>query len=123
MFCWFLGNNTSWNDALKKDSISWRKHVTKWLGHTKLPTLVVQYENLLTRLDVELRRMLDFLEHPYTEDDIRCTLHSSMNSFHRKHSKQLDPYTPSQLKFILNEIDQVDVLLKKHNISFHNPYR
>ena len=83
---------------------------------------MVQYEKLKTDLDVELRRMLDFLEHPYTEDDIQCTVHSSMDGFHRKHTKQLDPYTPSQTQFVLDKIHLVDNILRENNISYHNVY-
>jgi len=116
------GNNPRWDDAVRNDSTAWKKHVTKWLRNAKRPTLVVQYEKLQTNLDGELRRMLDFLEHPYTEDDIQCTINSSVEGFHRKHTKKLDPYTPSQAQFILDKIHLVNDILIANNISYHNVY-
>jgi len=117
-----IGNNSRWDKAVRGDSTAWQKHVSAWIGHARRPTLVVQYENLQINLDGELRRMLDFLEHPYTEDDIQCTVHSSMDGFHRKHTKQLNPYTPSQTQFLLDKIHLVDNILKENNISYHNVY-
>ncbi|XP_065913863.1 sialate:O-sulfotransferase 1-like [Dysidea avara] len=117
-----FGNNSKWDDAVREDSTAWEKHVATWLGHIQRPTLVVQYEELQRNLDGELKRMLGFLERPYTEDDIQCTVHSTVDGFHRKHTKQLNPFTASQTQFILNKLHLVDNILKENNISYHNVY-
>lgn len=89
-----------------------------WLESNNTPILVIQYEKLQTNVDGELRRMLDFLEHPYTEDDIQCTVHSGMSGFHRNHTKKFDPYTPSQKQFVLHQINSVSKTLYKYNINY-----
>ena len=67
--------------------------------------------------------MLDFLEYPYSEDDILCTVNYSGEAFHRKHTKQqVNPYSPELQEFVLNEIKDIDASLLKHNISLYHPY-
>ena len=118
MYVLIVGNNTQWDRILRKYIVKWLNHVKDWLELNKKPILVIQYENLKTSLDKEIRRMLDFLEHPYTEGDIQCTLQSGMSSFHRNHTKQFDPYTPSQKQFILQQIRTVSETLHKYGIDY-----
>jgi len=67
--------------------------------------------------------MLDFLEYPYSEDDILCTVKKSGEGFHRNHTKQhVNPYSPDLQEFVLNEIKDIDESLLKHNISLYHPY-
>ena len=83
---------------------------------------IVGYENLKKNTYTELKKILDFLEYPYTEDDILCAVRSPNEAFHRNHTKGLHPFSSSVQKFVLNEIRQVNTTLLKHNISIFNPY-
>ena len=49
------------------------------------PVLIVGYENLMKNTYTELKKMLDFIGYPYSEDDILCTVKSSGENFHRNH--------------------------------------
>lgn len=67
--------------------------------------------------------MLDFLEYPYSEDDVLCAVKNSGETFHRKHTrKEVHPYSTELQNFVLNEIKQVDTALLKQNISLYHPY-
>ena len=66
--------------------------------------------------------MLDFLKHPYTEDDIQCAV-SNAELFHRSHTKTVNPYNPEVEKFVLNEIKKIDGRLQKHNIYVYHTYK
>ena len=72
----------------------------------------------------ELKRMLDFTEYPYSEDDLLCTIKSSGEGFHRNHSKKhlVNPYSPELQEFVLNQIKTVDAKLLEHGISLYHPY-
>ena len=98
--------------------------VTQWLNYRDIPVLIVGYENLKKNAYTELKRMLDFIGYPYSEDDVLCAVRSSGESFHRKHArKDLHPYSAEVQEFVLNEIKQVDAALLKHNISLYHPYQ
>lgn len=85
--------------------------------------LIVGYENLVKNTYAELKRMLDFIGYSYSEEDILCTVKSSGEGFHRKHTKkQENPYTPELQEFVLNQIKEIDAVLLEHNISLYHPY-
>ena len=89
------------------------------MGEKKVPTLVVQYERLSTDLYTELKRMVDFLGVPYTENDLQCTVSSSSDTFHRKHHETTYPYTKKQRELVLQKIQSVNKILQPYNISYN----
>jgi len=113
-----VGSNVQWDRVLRRYLVKWLNHVKDWLGMNNQPILVIQYEKLKKNLDIELKRMLDFIEHPYTEDDIQCTLQSGMSSFHRNHTEQFDHYTPSQRQFILQKMQTINKILHKYDVDY-----
>ena len=102
-------------------SVKWRDHVEKWLN-SSLPhnasILVVKYENLLTDLRRELIRMMKYLEYPYTEEDLDCTIKSNTGGFRRKHLKYIEHYTQGEIDAIYKQIILANKVLKKYNISY-----
>ena len=118
----FIANNPLWKAHVKEQSHAWKSHVMDWLNYREIPTLIVGYENLKKDTYTELKRMLDFIGYPYSEDDVLCTVKNSGEAFHRKHTKDLHPYSSELQKIVLNEIKEVDAVLLKHNISLYHPY-
>ena len=108
---------------MKQEAHNWRTAVTQWLNYNEFPVLIVGYENLKKDTYTELKKILDFIGHPYTEDDLVCAVKNSGDSFHRKHTrKDLHPFSAELQKAVLDEIKQVDAGLLKHNISVYHPY-
>ena len=79
---------------------------------------MVKFENLLTDLHTQLKRMMEFLEFPYTEDDLQCNIKSTIDGFHRKRKNVSDPYTPEQRKFVMAQIRLANEILHSYNISY-----
>ena len=88
----------------------------EWLNATKFPVLVVGYENLMINTYTELKRMLDFLEHPYSKDDVLCAVKSG-EAFHRKRKKDIHAFSPELRRIVNSNIKVVNESLLKHNIS------
>ena len=61
--------------------------------------------------------MLDFLGYPYSEDSVMCAIKSPSEKFHRKHTKDLQAFSPELRQSIVNDMKQVNADLLKHNIS------
>ena len=116
-----LENNVAWKNKVRKETRDWKIHILQWLNYRQVPMHIVGYENLKKNTYTELKKILDFLEYPYAEDDILCAIRTS-EAFHRNHTKDLHPFSSSLQKFVLNEIRQVSTTLLKHNISIFNPY-
>ena len=90
----------------------------QWLSYTQFPVLIVGYDNLRRDTYAELKRMLDFIGYPYSEEDVLCTVRNSGEAFHRNHTKKdVYSYSSELQNFVLNEIKQVEGGLLKHNIS------
>jgi len=119
-----LGNNKDWRKFINNSAGKWKKHINRWLNSRLSNTytiLVVKFENLLTNLRAELKRMMDFLGYPYTEEELDCTINSGTNSFRRNHDnyKDVDHYIQTDIDLVYDEIKQVDKVLKKYNISYN----
>ena len=80
--------------------------------------LVVKYENLLTDLRTELIRMMKYLDYPYTEEDLQCTINSNTHVFHRNHSGYVEHYTQSEVDMMYKQVELANKLLKNYNISY-----
>ena len=118
-----IANDSGWEPKVKRASSKWKRIVRQWLSVKDFPVLIVGYENLMNNTYAELKRMLNFIGHPYTEDSVMCTVKNSGEVFHRKHTKkQENPYSPELQEFVLNQIKEIDTSLQEHNISLHHPY-
>ena len=120
--CWprwihFIFAGTAWKKAVVTYSKTWGKHV-QILDSLKTPILVVKYENLLTDLHTELKRMMEFLKIPYTEEGLQCTIKSTIEGFHRKHDKVNDPFTAEQRELVQAQINLANEVLHHYNISY-----
>ena len=115
----FTGTNKEWNKQVTKMANEWKQHIEQWIHTDKFTKLVLCYENMIGNLHASVKKMLEFIEYPYTEDEIRCAIRSSNDErFHRKHSKVFDPYTQSQREYVLKKIESVNYILKQYNITY-----
>ena len=95
----------------------------KWLSFSQVPVLIVGYENMKKDSYTEIKKMLDFIGFPYTENEILCAVKSSGETFHRNHTRKYGhPYSQELQNYVLDVIREVDTRLLKHNISYHHPY-
>ena len=80
---------------------------------------MIKYESLLTDLRTELKRMMKYLEYPFTEKDLDCTMKSNTNSFHRSHDySDTKHYVPSDVEFVYGQIKMVEKFLQNYNVSY-----
>ena len=85
--------------------------------------MIVGYDNLMNDTYSEIKKMLDFIKYPYTEDDIKCAVNSPAEDFHRNHTKKHpNLYPPDLQNYVLRRIKEIDADLLKHNISINFTY-
>ena len=58
---------------------------------------------------------MKYLEYPYTERDLHCTIKFNTNIFHRNH-KEHD--MQSDMDLVYEQIELVNKILKNYNISY-----
>ena len=115
----FVGNNNKWkefvNIVVKQ---AFPDLVRYWLGEVDIPTVVVKYEDMLTDLGAQIKKMLDFLQVTYSKEDIDCVTSSNLNKYRRVHKFNFDPYTPQLRKLVINGLKMVEPILNKHGVSY-----
>lgn len=104
-----------------RESREWRIHVQHWLMFTQLPVLFVGYENLVKDTYIELKRILDFIGYPYSEEDVLCTI-NKYGEVDSVYTEQLNSYSPDLQEFVIDQIKDVDASLLKHDISILHSY-
>ena len=92
--------------------------VRYWLDEVNIPILVIKYEDMLTDLSTQLKKMLNFLQVPYSKTQINCVLNNQLNRFHRKKISNFDHYTPELRKMVLEELKKLEPVLIKYNITY-----
>ena len=116
-FCVFVVNNSAWDRTVKSKFQQWKTHITRWLKVTNTPVLVVGFENLKNNTFTELKRMLDFLGYPYSDDNVVCAIKSPSEKFHRKHTKDSHAFSPALRQSMVNSMKELNTDLLRHNIS------
>lgn len=64
---------------------------------------------------------MKYLEYPYTEEDLNCTIKSSTNAFHRNHDHSKDiveHFTQTEVDVVYRQIQQVERFLKNYKIVY-----
>ena len=83
----------------------------------RLPTaeslLVVFYEDLKRELARELKRMVEFLDHPCTPEQLNRTVEEGYSAYYRNHTDTFEHYTSDQKGIINNFIRLIIQEVKK----------
>ena len=114
------GDNKEWNVYVHRKAVKWQQTILAWvvnnMGH---PVLVVKYEDMKANMSRELRRMLDFLQVPYTEAQFQSVVNSGYEKFRRHHSSQddYDHYTSEQRAFVNSIIRTTHSILEEYYLS------
>jgi len=119
--CFFIGTNSQWqgfvNVVMKQTFPSLIRY---WLDEVDIPSVVIKYEDMLTDLASQVKKMLDFLQVSYTKEDIDCVTNGDFNSFLRIHKSDFDPYTPGLKKLVISGMKDVEPILNKHSVSYQD---
>ena len=79
---------------------------------------MVKYEDLKSDSLTQLKRMLEFLRVPYSDEELEKRLGQDYGNFHRSmtnSSSSFEYYTPEQRKYISTMISDVVDMLKANN--------
>lgn len=82
-------------------------------GH---PVLVVKYEDLKSDSLTQVKRMLQFLRVPYSDEELHKRLSTDYGRFHRKHTGvEFDHYTPEQRQYVTAMVLEAVMFLTANN--------
>ena len=73
-----------WQDFVIEKAKDWENINMDWAMNFKGPLLVIHYDNLVERLEEELKRVLEFLSVSFTEADMKCVVERKEGIYRRK---------------------------------------
>ena len=80
------------------------------------PVLIVKYEDIKNNPQSELRRMLDFVQVPYSSSRLKQVVARGYRTYRREHSETFDHYTPDQRDTVRSAIERVSKCLKESDL-------
>ena len=106
--------NPEWSKFVRHKAQFWYEYFTSWFftGH---PTLLVYYDDLKANTLKEVKRMLDFLNFPYSDEVVASRLAASFDKFHRTQHPQFEHFTSQQRTYIEDKLRKSIELLRKNN--------
>ena len=124
-YCCFVGSQPGWGKNVRYLGTKWKMMMSSNLAH-RPPTadslLVVFYEDLKRELARELRRMVEFLDHPCTPEQLNRAVEDGYSAYYRNHTDTFEHYTPDQTTFINNIILLTIQVVQKTNHKNIVPY-
>lgn len=79
----------------------WQETVYAWLvNNMNHPVLVVEYEDLKQHTKRELERILDFLQVPYSAQQLEKVVREGYRTYQRSHKEDFQYYTESQQEYV-----------------------
>jgi hypothetical protein len=108
-----------WNVYVQRSAYRWFSFYTYWLDPSLgIPILVLKYENLQNNLELELKRVLNFLNATWTEEDVNCVLQHRNGHFQRSKHLDLNPFTPELIQLIRSYLNQTSSLLSNYSLNY-----
>jgi DNA-binding NtrC family response regulator len=95
----------------------WEQTVLAWImNNHDHPVLIVRYEDVKNNTHSELRRMLDFLQVPYSSSRLKEVVARGYRMYRRDHGETFDHYTPGQRDTVTSAIEHVSKRLKDNGL-------
>lgn len=111
------GKNPVWDKILRSQVVKWKLMVnSNLLRRRSHPVLTVRYEDLKTDTVAEVVRMLDFLEFPYSREEVEHRIREGFTQFYRNHTDSFDHFTTEQKIFVNGII--FDIVQKVQNSKY-----
>lgn len=111
------GTNLTWNNFVHEQAIIWEQTVLTWIiSNHNHSVLIVKYEDIINNTESELRRMLDFLQVPYSSSRLKEVVTRGYKKYRREHSEMFEHYTTGQRDTVRSTIERVSKCLKESGL-------
>ena len=118
--CFSLTMNTfsfkEWESFVDVRSKVWKHLMEDWIKQFHDPILVLRYENLVSDLEKELKKIDAFLNLHAPDDRLKCVLNNPGDIYKVTHpALAADPYTKEQRYAIEELINDVNLALSRRS--------
>ena len=113
----YVGTNSDWNDFVYEQATVWKRTIFAWVAENhNHPLLVVKYEDLKKNTMAELKKMLDFLQVPYSNSRLNEVMARGYSMYKREHGEVFDHYTEDQRDAVRSAIEHVSKSLEENGL-------
>lgn len=116
MFEYFVscvpGNNSKWEHFVHEEAMTWYQTVKGWvMNNMKHPILVVKYEDMVQNTKLELERILEFVQVPYSRQQLVRVVEAGYREYKRPHDVEFEHYTVKQKEYVCSLVAAVAPVL------------
>lgn len=116
------GKNIQWERFTQSHSSKWKYMINyNLLRDANQPQIVVWYENLKRHPVAEVKKMLDFLQVPFSDAEVEEKLQHDFTQFYRNHTDSFEHFTAAQKKrvndVILSTVERLQSSHKFHEVA------
>lgn len=86
------------------------------------PFLVIRYEDIKSDKLSEVKKMLNFLKVPVSDQLLEARMSMDYEKFHRTRTKEFEHYTPEQKQQVLAVVKEVINMLQEENNGTGNTF-
>ena len=114
----YYPGNSKWDWLIEYKGATWAFLLHTWLAQGELPVLVVQYEALIDHTELELTRILKFLNFSSSNSSIKCAVKNGDGMFKRTKHLNFNPYSTENREALNRYIKQAAPLLAQRGIVY-----
>lgn len=96
----------------------WAFLLHTWLSQNDTPVHIVQYEKLKSDTEVELKKILAFLNINISDERMGCVMSNRQGMFKREGHLNFNPYSKTNIESLNRHMSQALPLLAKYNITY-----
>ena len=84
--------------------------------------LIIRYEDLKSDTLSQVKKMMNFLKVPVSDELLEARMSTGYEKFHRSHPQEFEHYTPEQKQHVLAVVKEVINMLQKENNGTGNTF-
>ena len=84
--------------------------------------LIIRYEDLKSDTLSQVKKMMNFLKIPVSDELLEARMSTGYEKFHRSHTQEFEHYTPEQKQQVLGVVKEVINMLQKENNGTGNTF-
>ena len=116
------GTNEAWGKFLNNSINKWKQYFVSLMRNgiqMNQPFLITRYEDIKSDTLSEVKKMMNFLNVPVSDQLLKTRMSTGYEKFHRSHPQEFKYYTPEQKLQVVAVVKEViDMLQKEYNNTF-----
>ena len=119
------GTNQKWGSYVNSSVTEWKQYFISLIQNgirMNQLFLIIRYEDIKSDTLSQVKKMMNFLKIPVSDELLEVRMSTGYERFHRPHPQELEHYTPEQKQQVLGVVKEVINMLQKENNGTGNTF-